>query len=152
MLCQKDIERTICATFKTSDPTGVQFNLRAQEAPFMTFMNGAQPAFGIIGKEDIGMTLFADQFPTEFMLETDIWYYALIAIDTNSVMRYKIWQEDNPDNNAYYEVKLVDLVDDSQRMKFVEQNWTFEVQMGNNAQFNMKELKVMDFSSIVGVE
>lgn len=98
------------------------------------------------------MTLFADQFPTEFMLEPDIWYYALIAIDSNSVMRYEIWQEDNPDNNAYYEVKLVDIVDDSQRMKFAEQNWTFEVQMGNNAQFNMKELKVMGFSSIVGVE
>lgn len=33
--------QAVLVAFKTSDPTGVQFNLRAQEAPFMTFMNGA---------------------------------------------------------------------------------------------------------------
>ena len=139
--------QAVLINFKTNNPTGLQLNLVGQERPFVTFMNGGEPAYGIIERPEFGMTLFRDAGSNEFVLQPDTWYYALMAININGDVRFKIWQEGNPDDNTHIAFHLVEeMVGMENRNVFAEKNWIFEVWIGNNSQLNMKEFKVMDFA------
>ena len=150
---KNNMNQAVLIAFKTDNPLELRFALSAEETVFITFEDNAMPAFGIEGRTDVGMMPFIDQTQSDFVLEDGEWYYAFIAIDTNSEMRVKLWQIDNPDNATNYEVKLAEFgSNDTEREKFLGQNWQFNVKMGFHSQFNMSDFRVLDFAGIIGLE
>jgi len=138
--------QAVLVNFKTNNPSGLQFNLKGKEMMFISFMNNGEPAYGIMERPEHGMTLLRDVGSNEFMLESDTWYYALIAVNINGKLRFKIWREDAPETTTDITVNIVEMVGQENRSTFAEQPYTLEIWIGNNSQFNLKSFKVMDFS------
>ena len=148
-----NMSQAVLIGFKTNNPTGLRFNLAAQNTVSVAFENGGMPDFTILGKPEIDLMSFEDQIPTGFTLEANKWYYAFIAVDIQSNLRSRIWAFDDPDNYASYEIKLVEFCDnDEDRAKYWQQNWNFSVTMGNNSQFNIQDFRVLDFDTLAGLE
>ena len=148
-----NMNQAVLIAFKTDNPLELRFALSAEETVFIAFEDDAMPAFGLEGRTDVGMMPFIDQTQSYFRLEAGQWYYTFMAVNTKSEMRVRLWQIDNPDNYTNYEVKLAEFgSNDTEREKFLGQNWQFNVEMGNHSQFNMSDFRVLDFDEIIGLE
>jgi len=142
-----NLSQGVLLCFKSNNPTALRLSLSAVNTVYVTFQNGGTPEFGILEKPEIGQQAF--ESPSGFTLEADTWYYALIAVDIQSNLRMKVWEYGRADNSASYGAKLVQWCgDDAEREEYWQQKWTFGVDMGHYAQFNLMDFRVFDFDEI----
>lgn len=146
---RQNYSQGVLLCFQTSSPTTLEFTLSAADTVYMSFLNDGMPEFGITGMPAVGLKSFEQQTPTGFVLEKDVWYYAMIAVDRESNIRFRIWEKGFELNYACYETKITDWCQtDENRAKFVSQDWTFGVVMGAGAQFTLEDFRVFDFDTI----
>ena len=132
--------------FKTNHPEELELKLTAENTVFMTFASGRMPAFGIQEMPGVGLKSFDGYDPPGFVLENDVWYYAMLVVDEQSGICFRVWERDFDLNYANYQTKITDWCQtDEERARFTGQNWTFGVTMGHNAQFHLMDFRVLDF-------
>ena len=93
------------------------------------------------------------EYSNQFEPKENEWHYALIAMDEHSGYRFLIWQQNDPQNNAFYACDLSDVfkIDDSIQGQKIWTNINFRTP-SDEASFDIETIKVYEFENFEDIE
>ncbi len=139
-LGNRDNAQAILIKFRPNDTTGLSFNLEGNGEVALTFEDNL-PYFS--HANDNYSAPYSDYLQTGLTLQSDGWYWALMAFDSNGYYRSLVWEDGNGQNCAYCGENIGDWHGD-----YRDSDWQFVIGFGANQTLSVQEYYIMDFDSL----
>jgi len=136
--------QAVMIKFQPENVEGLFFTLFGNGEIILSFPDN-QPFFTHVN--DNYNAPYSDYRDTNLTLESDKWYWAIMAMDAEGNFRSLVWEEQNPENNAYCGENMGDW-----HPEYKGGNWHLTIGFGPNQTLNIKEYFIMDFDGFTDME
>ena len=126
--------------FWTPDPQNLQFNLAGSEKICVSFDYNSNIICGIEEYSDFAKTSANNM---DFPLNNGESYVALFAADDSGSIRFYLWLKNDAEKFIFCETDLSEL--SGGVLSSIEEDYIFEIVMGNNTTLKLWDLKILDF-------
>ena len=134
--------QAVLIKFQPENVEGLTFTLFGNGEIILGFDENNQPY--MMHVQDNYRAPYSDYMPTSLTLQSDKWYWALMAFDSHGYYRSLVWEDGNAEERAYCAENMGDWHGD-----YKDSNWHLTIAFGPNQTLNIEEYSIMDFDSLV---